>query len=53
MNCMRFWFIKTLKTRNCIHDYKKVHDTKYDNIGFREHYPIVYECQKCRKIIKV
>ncbi len=37
----------------CNHQWRVVHDTKYDNIGFRNKYAIVVVCDKCGKIKKV
>lgn len=34
----------------CRHEWEQVHDTKYDNVGFREKYPIVLVCTKCGKV---
>jgi hypothetical protein len=34
----------------CNHEWKQVHDTKYDNIGFRDKYPVVLVCTKCGKV---
>ena len=34
----------------CNHEWEQVHDTKYDNIGIRDRYPIILACTKCGKI---
>lgn len=34
----------------CKHQWEYLHDTKYDNVGFRNKYPIVLVCTKCGKI---
>lgn len=34
----------------CKHQWEYLHDTKYDNIGFRDKYPIVLVCTKCGKV---
>ena len=34
----------------CKHKWEYLHDTKYDNIGFRDKYPLVLVCTKCGKI---
>lgn len=37
----------------CNHQWIVVHDTKYDNVGFRNKYAIVVVCNKCGKVKKV
>lgn len=34
----------------CRHEWEQVHDTKYDNVGFRDKYPIILVCTKCGKV---
>lgn len=34
----------------CNHRWKVIHDTKYDNIGFRRKYALVIVCDKCGKV---
>lgn len=34
----------------CIHEWEQIHDTKYDNMGFRDKYPVVLVCKKCGKV---
>lgn len=34
----------------CNHKWQQTHDTKYDNVGFRDKYPIVLVCKKCGKV---
>lgn len=34
----------------CKHQWEQIHDTKYDNVGFRDKYPIVLVCTKCGKV---
>lgn len=40
-------FIDNLK---CKHKWEYMHDTKYDNVGFRDKYPIILVCTKCGKV---
>ena len=42
-----------LKRRKCEHQWKFLHNTKYDNIGFRDKYPIIYVCTKCGKLTMI
>ena len=34
----------------CDHNWKVMHDTKYDNVGFRDKYPVILVCAKCGKV---
>ena len=34
----------------CKHNWEVIHDTKYDNVGFRDKYPIILVCTKCGKV---
>lgn len=34
----------------CNHKWEQIHDTKYDNVGFRDKYPIILVCSKCGKV---
>ena len=44
------WYLDVIK---CKHQWKQIHDTKYDNIGFCDKYPIVLVCTKCGKVKKI
>lgn len=48
-------FLFKRKRPKCKHKWVVVHNEKYDNIGFREHYYMIQVCRKCgkRKITKV
>lgn len=37
----------------CKHEWEQVHDTKYDNVGFRDKYPVILVCIKCGKVKKI
>ena len=37
----------------CDHKWEQIHDTKYDNVGFRDKYPIILVCTKCGKVKKI
>ena len=44
------WYLDVIK---CKHQWKQIHDTKYDNVGFRDKYPIILVCTKCGKVKKI
>ena len=44
------WYSDEVK---CKHQWEQIHDTKYDNVGFRDKYPIILVCTKCGKVKKI
>ena len=44
------WYLDVMK---CKHTWEIIHDTKYDNVGFRDKYYVVLVCTKCGKVKKI
>lgn len=50
ITALGFLTLYVIDNFKCKHKWEYLHDTKYDNVGFRNKYPIVLVCTKCGKI---